>query len=164
MACVFTAEECKAAGEKVPYAFNWTLQLARKWEVNAPYAADVKVRPSTEALQTGFEYSSSGGQSNGASEPRWPTRLGGTVRDGSITWTAEALTVNSLLETIASSVWDVPTGLTGTGEVTTSTAGQQATEVVIADGTPGQVYEVVNEITTSSGNEYQAVLELTIDA
>jgi hypothetical protein len=164
MTCVFTAEECKGTGEKVPYAFNWTLQLARKWTANTPYAADVKIRPSTEALQTGFEYSSSGGQSNGASEPRWPTRLSGTVRDGSITWTAVALSVDSLLETIASSDWEVPTGLTGSGEVTSSTAGIQATEIVLAEGTPAAVYEVVNEIITSEGNEYQAVLELTIDA
>ena len=163
MTCVFTAEECKGAGEKAPFAFNWTVQLARKWTANTPYAAGVKVRPSTEALQTGFEYSSSGGQSSGAFEPRWPTRLSGTVKDGSVTWTAVALSVDSLLETIANSDWEVPTGLTGSGEASTATAGLQGTEVVIAEGTPGEVYEVVNEITTSDGNEYQALLSLTIE-
>lgn len=163
MTCLFTVEECKGAGEKAPFAFNWTVQLARKWLANTPYALDVKVRPSTEALQTGFEYSSSGGQSSGAFEPRWPTRLGGTVKDGSVTWTAVALSVDSLLETIASSDWEVPTGLVGSNEATTNTPGMQGTEIVIADGTPAEVYEVVNEIVTSDGNEYQAVLTLTIE-
>lgn len=163
MTCVFTAEECKGTGEKVPYAFNWTLQLARKWSANKPFAADVRIRPSSEGLQTGFEYESSGGQSNGSFEPRWPTRLGGTVRDGSITWTAVALSVDSLLETISTSDWDVPTGLTPSAAATTATAGEQATEIAIAGGTPGEVYEVINEIVTSAGNEYNAVLELTIE-
>lgn len=163
MTCVFTVEKCQRTGEKKPYGFNWTLRLSRRWSANTPFPALIRVRPSTEALQTGLEYESSGGQSNGANEPRWPTTAGRTVREGSITWTAVALSTGSLLETISNSDWDVPTGLIGSDEGTISNEGQQSTEIALTEGTPGETYSVVNEITTSEGNEYQAALELTIE-
>jgi len=163
MTCVTTVEACQASGEKRPYAFNWTLQLARRWTANTPYALNTAVRPSSEALQTGFEYESSGGQSSGKKEPKWPTTLGGTVTDGSITWTAVALSDDSLLEQIASSTWDVSTPLIGSSETTIDTPGQQATGIELSGGVAGTTYTVVNEIVTTAGAEYWARLELTID-
>jgi hypothetical protein len=162
MTCVFTIEECQRAGEIRPYGFDWTVFLANRWRLNAPYAADDRVRPTTEEKQTGFEYASSGGQSNGKKEPTWPKVLSATVIDGSIRWTAVALSEDSLLETIVSSTWTVPGSVTASLEATVDTAGQQATSVFLTSATPG-AYEVVNEITTSLGAEYQAVIELTIE-
>lgn len=161
MTCVFTITDCQRAGEKKPHGFNWTAYLARRWEPDTPYAAGVKVRPA--GIQTGLQYSSSGGQSHGRSEPIWPRTAGGTVTDGSITWTAEALSVDSLLEQIDTSTWTVPTGLTGTAEAKITTAGQQAVTIKLAGGAAGQSYAVVNEILTTEGNEYQAVLELGVE-
>jgi hypothetical protein len=163
MTCVTTVKACKASGEKRPYAFNWTLELSRRWEANTPFSAGVAVRPSSELLQTGFEYESSGGQSNGKKEPKWPTALGGTVTDGSITWTAVSLTNDSLLEQIATSAWQVPVGLSGSGESTIITPGQQAASIDLADGAAETTYTVVNEIVTTTGTKYVARLELTID-
>jgi len=162
--CVPTVEACQRTGEKRTLGFNWTLRLSRRWTGNTPYAAGTRIRPSEESRHTGFEYQSSGGQTNGQAEPRWPTRLGGTVRDGSIVWTAVALSVDSLLETISTSDWDVPTGLTGSSEDTVDSAGLQSTEIMLTGGADGETYEVVNEIRTSAGNEYQAVLVLSIEA
>lgn len=162
MECLFTVEACQGAGEKYQYGFNWTLRLARLWLPNSPFAAGVRVRPSAQTLQTGFEYESSGGQSSGAAEPRWPTRAGATVRDGSITWTAVVLSEDSLLERIAESDWDVPTGLEGSGPDVVATAGSQSTQIALTAGAEGETYTVVNEIRTTAGNEYQAVIALTI--
>jgi hypothetical protein len=162
MSCVYTIEKCQAAGEKKPYGFNWTLLLANTWIPNTPYATGAKVRPSTEEKQTGFEYSSSGGQSSGKREPVWPTALGGTVVDGSITWTAAALSNDSLLERISTSTWTVDTDLTDSGDASVDSPGQQATSVYITGGTPDTTYLVLNEIVTTDGAEYPAIIELTI--
>ncbi len=163
MTCLYTIERCKAAGETKPYAFNWTLQLSRRWSANTPFAADVRVRPTTEVKQTGYEYASSGGQSSGKKEPSWPKVAGGTVRDGSITWTAVVLSADSLLEEISVSSWDVPTGLIGSGEATVIAPGQQATEIQISDGVPAQEYTIINAILTTEGNTYEAAVDLSID-
>jgi hypothetical protein len=53
------------------------------WTATTAFAAGAVVTPVTP---TGHTYSSSGGTS-GAAEPAWPTTVGGTVTDGSITWT-----------------------------------------------------------------------------
>jgi hypothetical protein len=174
MVCVYTVEKCKAEGEIVPYGFDWTLKLSRLWAFNTPYALDERVKPSgwnvartarnEGPAQTGFEYASSGGQSGGIKEPKWPKVLGGTVVDGSITWTAVAISEDSLLEQIVSSDWEVPTGLTGTNESYTASPGQQSTTIDISGGAPSEVYTVTNEIVTTDGHEYAAILELTIAA
>ena len=55
------------------------------WLALTAYGAGVYRLP-TQANATGKIYVSSGGTS-GATEPTWPTTIGGTVVDGSITWT-----------------------------------------------------------------------------
>jgi hypothetical protein len=162
MACVYTVEKCQKAGENRPYGFDWTVFLANLWRANSPFAVDDRVRPSTEQKHTGFEYSSSGGQSSGKREPVWPTTLGGTVVDGSITWTAAAMSTDGLLETIVTSTWTVPDEITDTTDAVVNEAGRQATSVFLASATPGE-YEIVNEIVTSSGAEYQAIITLTVE-
>jgi hypothetical protein len=53
------------------------------WESGAAFGANVIVVPS---VPNGFVYRSGGGTSGG-SEPTWPLRIGGTVVDGTVTWT-----------------------------------------------------------------------------
>jgi hypothetical protein len=162
MTCVYTVEKCQKAGENRPYGFDWTVFLANRWRANTPFAVGDRVRPTTELKHTGFEYASSGGQSNGKKEPSWPKVLAGTVLDGSIRWTAVAMSTDGLLETIVTSTWTVPGAVTDTTDAVASEAGRQATSVFLASATPGE-YEIVNEIVTSSGAEYQAVITLTIE-
>jgi hypothetical protein len=162
MTCVYTVEKCQKAGENRPYGFDWTVFLANRWRANTPFAADDRVRPTTELKHTGFEYASSGGQSNGKKEPTWPKVLNATVIDGSIRWTAVAMSTDGLLETIVTSTWTVPAEVTDTSDAVANEAGRQATSVFLASATPGE-YEIVNEIVTSSGAEYQAVITLTIE-
>jgi hypothetical protein len=162
MTCVYTVEKCQKAGENRPYGFDWTVFLANRWRANTPFAVDDRVRPTTELKHTGFEYASSGGQSNGKKEPSWPKTLSATVLDGSIRWTAVAMSTDGLLETIVTSTWTVPGAVTDTTDAVVNEAGRQATSVFLASATPGE-YEIVNEIVTSSGAEYQAVITLTIE-
>jgi hypothetical protein len=70
------------------------------------------VQPTTE---NGFYYHCTTGGQAGASEPSWPTTIGGTVVDGGITWgairahqqTGEVTTATSQFEVVASGINDV---------------------------------------------------------
>lgn len=156
--CVLTLKACQAAEERKPYGFNWTSLLARFWTADTPFAAGVKVRPTTA---TGFQYSSSGGQS-GPEEPSWPAALGATVVDGAITWTCEALAADSLADGIDSDDWNADVGITVDPDSPVVSGGLQRTSAKISGGTPGTTYLIDSEIVTDAGLEYLARLELKI--
>ena len=61
-------------------------------------------------------------------------------------------------ETISASEWDVPTGLTEVSEAETSTE----TTVRISGGTAGESYTVTNHVATSTGQEDDRSLYLTV--
>lgn len=104
-------------GERLDYGIEWAGWLANRWAAATSLAAGFKVRP---IKSTGYQYVATAGLS-GFKEPIWPTIIGGTVVDGSITWTCQAADTTSLAATIQSSAWTadlpltVPTpSLTGT--------------------------------------------------
>lgn len=168
MACRIVKKVCKTEGETKPWGFDyagfdadsgtWGF-LARVWAPGVAYESEVCVRPSSP---TGFEYSSSGGQS-GATEPRWPKLAGGTVTDGSITWTAQAISNDSLIATIAVSAWSAETGVTITDETLTNTNGVQITSMQVSAGAIGQQYEVSNVVTMSDGSVEESILLLSVE-
>jgi hypothetical protein len=142
--------------------------LANRWRPNKPFALGVRVRPSTEDQQNGFEYESSGGQSNGRREPRWKRAPqaevdGTTYTDGSLVWTARHLTLTSYHDRIFNSTWTVPAGVTGSAEVAVLVPGLQETQIAIEGGTPGETYDIVNQITTDLDRRYHGILRLTIE-
>lgn len=162
--CLEIVKRCQHLDAKLPYGFNWTRQMARRWESDTPYdgvSPGVALRPAGDP--TGFQYRSSGGQS-GAFEPIWPTILGGQVTDGSITWTAEAYSGDSLLHGIASDIWSasVPAGLTVVAQPPVVTAGLQQTAVVLSGGAAGVTYGIENEVVTDLGHEYVARVVLQV--
>jgi len=67
------------------------IEASTIWAANTAFANGVAVRPTSSFSQPngfrGFNFQSSGGTS-GATEPAWPTTIGATVTDGTITWTA----------------------------------------------------------------------------
>lgn len=160
--CLEILRRCQQAEARLDYGFDWTRTFSRRWMRDRPFDAGVVIRP--ETIVTGFEYLSSGGQS-GEEEPNWPRTLGGTVVDGSITWTAQAISVDSLLDSIAADAWSAsdPAGLTVTPQAEVATAGLQMTSVVLSGGTIGVTYTVDNEVDTLSGREYVARILLTIE-
>lgn len=164
--CIIKQSVCKAAGETRSWGFNLALYFSRKWTKITPFAASVAIKPSKEGLQTGYEYVSSGGVS-GSAEPRWPSAKDiaagkNTVRDGSIVWTARAITEDSLFERIDTVAWDVDAGITFVEAAVVDEAAMQATGGKFSTGTQGEQYDATALITTTQGNEYEATLVIDI--
>lgn len=164
--CLIKQTVCKTAGEKRPWGFNFALFFARKWTRSTPFAAAVAVRPSKEGLQTGYEYRSSGGVS-GAAEPRWPTAKDiakgvTTVKDGSITWTAQAISFDSLFERIQTKAWTVPAGIVFDEAAVVDEPAQQSSGGQWSSGTAGESFDASLLIETTQGNEYEARLTIEV--
>ena len=62
------------------------------------------------------------------------------------------------VDTIVSSAWSVPSGITGTNQSSTATS----TSIRISGGTLGKFYGLVNTITMASGQIDQRPLIITI--
>lgn len=60
---------------------------AIQWEASTEYALGQIVKPSSGINNLRFVVTTAG--TTGSSEPTWPTTVGGTVTDGTVTWTAE---------------------------------------------------------------------------
>jgi hypothetical protein len=160
--CYALKKACKRQGERLDWAFNWTHELARKWQADVPYAVGVAVRPTDPDAQTALEYVSGGGQT-GSEEPAWPTAIGETVVSGTVTFTAQALSMDSLDDVIVSSVWDsAEPSIVIDGEVQSATAGLQQTSAFVAGGVLKRTHDVVNTVTTQK-RTFEGVLRLRID-
>ena len=139
------AEFIQRPGETIDYAIEWAGWLANRWYAGTSYSANSKIRPRTA---TGFQYVATAGFS-GSYEPTWPTTIGGTVTDGSITWTCAAVDTTSLASTPSSSTWSADSPLAvGTATLT----GTNATGFVTSpSNTTDGDYYVRNTVTLSSG-------------
>jgi hypothetical protein len=156
--CIATLKACQGSGERQNYAFNLTREFSRLWEPDVPYSIGIKVRPN---IGTGFEYTSSGGVSNGIAEPAWPAT--GTVEDGSITWTAGDVSNDGLRHRIDTVQWSAPSDIEIGSQLDTDEPGlQEALIWVGPGGMSGVTYDIDGEITTDTGAVYQVRIELKI--
>jgi prepilin-type N-terminal cleavage/methylation domain-containing protein len=64
----------------------------QNWQASTAYATGAYTIPQSGG-QTGFIYCATTAGTSGATAPTWPTVLGGTVTDGSVTWTCEDSTL-----------------------------------------------------------------------
>jgi hypothetical protein len=125
------------------------------WVASTSYAQNDRRRP-TQANRNGFEYrkTNAGSHSSGSSEPTWPTELGVSVTDGSVTWICHALedtwlpiqAINGTTVKIDGSV--VTTGGNGMGYAgATETVATYKREPINAPmtGTDGTFYQLVGE-------------------
>jgi hypothetical protein len=168
MSCRIVAKSCKTAAETKRLGFDyagfdqdagvWAF-LVDSWAPGKVYPNEQTIRPN---LPTGFQYVSAGGQS-GLTEPRWPTAVGGTVTDGSITWTAEAIGNESLRAAIISSAWSAPVDITVDSETVVNTGGAQIVAADVAGGDPGQTYDITNTVTLSDGTVEESVIVLSVE-
>ena len=135
----------KRTSDKVPVQTDWHDYLANVWVEGANYAQGARIR-NPRKLSTGLEYEATTGGYSGRRRPIFPTSVGGTVTDGSVVWTARAMSDASLRATILSSTWPAVTGLT--------LGDQSDTDLVhtiyAAGGSSGQEYTVVNRVTLSN--------------
>jgi hypothetical protein len=152
--CIGILEATQDPSEKLDYAVDFEDALARYRLANTAYASNVKVR---SKLASGFQFSSSGGRT-GDKEPRWPTTVGGTIQDGSITWTCEAASTSSLTSTVSSAPFTADTGVTISNQ---SIVGQAGTAFV-AGGLDGQTYNVVCTATMADGRIMVGIVRLTV--
>lgn len=58
-----------------------------EWEVEEPYSLGAYAEPT---VLNGYCYEATAGGTSGAAEPEWPTTIGETVVDGTVTWTCRA--------------------------------------------------------------------------
>jgi hypothetical protein len=158
--CLQVLKVCKTAGERQDYAFDLTAEFSKLWEADHPYAAAAVVRPS---VGTGLEYVSSGGQSNGEIEPEWPTPAGETVEDGSITWTAQALSALGLKHHIVDCTWTAPDGITASDQVETDDPGLQEIRIWVSGGTVGESYVITALVETNLGALFECRLIVSIE-
>lgn len=168
MSCRIVKSVCKTAGETKPWGFDyagfdadagtWAF-LVRTWSPGVAFADEVCVRPT---VPTGLQYRSAGGFA-GAVEPRWPRTVGGTITDGSIIWTAEAVSDESLNATIATSAWAADdSDITLDDDVLTNTGGVQQATVQVGGGVANGEYEVLNRITLSDGSVEDSILKVKV--
>lgn len=146
-------------GEVVLYEHDRTDSLVRRWSPGRTVALGFKVRP---LRATGLQYTSTAG-TTGQNEPKWPTVSGGTVVDGTVTWTAEAVADSSLVAYCAGtgdSVWTGDGGATVTGSLPSST---RATALVDTSACAiGQLLRVVNRMTLTNGEKRDAVFTIEV--
>jgi len=160
--CLEVLKRCQSVDARLQYGFDWTREFSRRWVRDHPFDLGIVIRP--ETIPTGYEYISSGGQT-GAEEPLFKITAGSTTRDGSLVWTAQAYTGDSLMDQILSDTWTAsdPTGLTVEAQSPINSAGLQQTSVILSEGVAGVTYVVENEVVTDLGYEYMARIILTIE-
>lgn len=128
--------------ETLDYAANFTPHCTRYREPDTDYAVGTRVRP---FRPNGFQYSASVAGRTAGREPVWPTTVGGTVVDGSVTWTCEAVSAASLKRTVSAVTWTVDTGLTKSAEALSGTLAVAN----LGAGTLGEKYFVRAKATCS---------------
>lgn len=167
MTCVHIEAACKTPDEIRDYSFNWINEAFAFWISARQFDAGGRVRPS---VANGFEYECTvPGQTTQSTEetdaePTWPTTLGATVTDGSITWTCVAISTSGLHKSIANSTWTAESvDVTVEDSSFVARPGEQTTSVKVSGGTDGEVYDVVNHVTFSDGTELDAIVRLTVE-
>jgi hypothetical protein len=80
------------------------------------------------------------------------------IRTYTFNWAAWLTSIGS--DTIATSVWVVPTGITSVSESNDTTLAN----IRISGGTAGVTYEISNRVTTTAGEVRQVSFELGVEA
>lgn len=150
----------KRSFDEVPVEVDWHDYLARLRRPGSAVAANDVVRP-LRSQATGLQYRAT---SNGVTSRRptaslsWPTQIGGTLRDGSVTWTAEPVSTASLRTTITADDWPSVAGLSFGAEVNSDLR----YVLMVGGGSNGVVYEVKHQVTLANGEDKEAVAVLPV--
>lgn len=148
------------AGSNEPYEVDVSERATQSWEANSIFNATDFTKPSI-GHETGFVYQTSANGQSGTNEPAWPTTLGGTVVDGSLTWTAVAPPAGGE-DSIASVTWTQSNPPDGTLTITNQSHTSLTALAYCGGGTAGNTYLIVVAITMTSGAVYVAKIALSI--
>jgi hypothetical protein len=148
------------AGQNLPYVVDVGNVAVMPWAAGISIAANQLIQP-TPTNDTGFVYQAGGAGQTGLNQPAWPMSAGGTVVDGSVTWTAIAPPAVSE-DTIQSVSWTQAAPPDGLLTVTPSAPAALTALALIGGGTLGEIYTVNVLVTMKSGAIYRAELIISI--
>jgi hypothetical protein len=149
----------KRSFDVVPVTFDWHDFLAAQRTPGAAVALDFVFRP-LRAQATGLQYRCTvAGVASGAAAINLPTVLGGTVVDGGVTWTAEALSDASMRTTITGSAYSEPSN---TLTLEDSGVADFVYTVLAGGGSSGREYKISHEVELQSGESKEAIAILPV--
>ena len=163
MTCRPVGKECQAIGARLPLTVDWTEVCANRWTAGEVRAQDEVIRPeASNGAQYRIVDAEDAGQS-ASEEPAWAVNetIGTTYPDGTVLWTAEAISNDSLARTIVTSTWDVVDGITIDDENFQSANGEQKTWAYFRGSVAGK-YMLRNRVVFSDGVEDVAEIQLQI--
>lgn len=140
---------------------DWHDVLANFRESGVAVALNAVVRLS-RLDSTGLQYrATTAGITSGARIPRrrWPTTIGGTLTDGSVVWTAEVMSVDSLRTSVVSDDWLAVSGLA----FGSRTAADMIYQIMVDGGVSGQTYDLVHRITCANGEVIEQKIRLPVE-
>lgn len=158
----------KQPGDPARIGVDWHDWLIRTWPGSGyTVALGTAIRfprgpARKQSNPTGIQFRASTAGVTGPFEPKWPKTIGATVADGSVVWTAEAVSTDSLQRTVASQAWSVPTGVTSSGESVTADGFEYS--VLISGGADGQEYACIHRVVFSDGQADSGVVILPVSA
>jgi hypothetical protein len=155
-----TFDVSQRAGGSYPRFVDVSDRTVARWNENLPVSTNSLIRP-THGNGTGFVYRASLLGQTGENEPAWPIVAGGTVIDGSITWTALAPPAAGQ-DAIASVAWTQIAPPDATLTLTNQSFTAFVASLNIGGGTSGRVYTVQGMITMTSGAIYVAQIIVAI--
>lgn len=166
MSCTVVATICLRIGERRPYGADLTKFCSKFYANEEVYELTEVVRPvpieQGGGGATGFEYRVTTAGQSGASEPVWPTTNGETVTSGSVVFTTQPISNDSLSKTIDTSTWSSPTGVDIEGASTVTIDGEQKTAAYLKAVSAVRSAEVVNHVTFSDGHEEDFVFKVKV--
>lgn len=148
--------EAKDPDDLRDYSVDFKSKLIRYRQPGLEYSAGVRVRLEG---QSGLELECTTQGETGSKGIRLPSAAGSTVTDGSVVWTARAVSSASLVSTIVGTpTWTLESGVTASNA---AISGQVAT-ADLSGGTDGQDYTALVKATLSNGNSITAVCILKV--
>lgn len=129
------------------YAMSFEVDCARLWNKWTQFTAGNRIRVFIPGHASGYEFEASATGRTGGRMPSFPTEVGLSVKDGSLTWVGAAISSASLVRTInGTPTWS------GDGLTITSPSLMDLRAVAkIASGIDGQDYPVEVSALTSDG-------------
>lgn len=118
------------------------------WAATTAKALDDRVRTSTA---NGYRYKATVSGTTGSSEPAWPTTIGNTVADGTVTWTCE----QKIHEATEVKLATTQSGLTG------ASAGAPlslSTQILSGSANAADVWVRLDDATATVGTETELTL------
>jgi len=149
------------AGANRLYEIDISALAVAAWQPSISIEASALMRP-TSLNQVGFIFQNgpNPGQT-GELEPAWPRTAGGTVNDGSATWTA-IVPPAAGADSIESVTWATENPPDATLLISGQSQDKLTASAYLGGGTSGNVYLVLATITTALGAVYPVQIYLTI--